>query len=110
MKALYPALLLVALAAASAPTSGARPSVALTPYRNLPLWDAGSVPSAKGDGSLDAPFLTVFQPRAGQANGGAIVIAPGGGNIMLMYGAEGADIAEVFNDWSVTAFVLTYRL
>ena len=29
---------------------------------------------------------------------------------MLMYGAEGADIAEVFNDWGVTAFVLTYRL
>src|SRR6185295_4713657 len=31
-------------------------------------------------------------------------------NIMLMYGGEGADVAEVFNDWGVTAFVLTYRL
>ncbi|MEO8184075.1 MAG: SUMF1/EgtB/PvdO family nonheme iron enzyme, partial [Deltaproteobacteria bacterium] len=61
-------------------------------------------------GPLDAPFLTVFRPREGKANGGALVIAPGGGNIMLMYGAEGADIAEVFNDWGVTAFVLTYRL
>jgi formylglycine-generating enzyme required for sulfatase activity len=39
-----------------------------------------------------------------------ILIAPGGGNIMLMYGGEGADVAEVFNDWGVTAFVLTYRL
>ena len=29
---------------------------------------------------------------------------------MLMYGAEGAEVAEVFNDWGVTAFVLTYRL
>ena len=29
---------------------------------------------------------------------------------MLMYGGEGADVAEVFNDWGVTAFVLTYRL
>jgi acetyl esterase/lipase len=37
-------------------------------------------------------------------------VAPGGGNIMLMYGGEGADVAEVFNDWGVTAFVLTYRL
>jgi endo-1,4-beta-xylanase len=27
-----------------------------------------------------------------------------------MYGAEGLDIAERYNDWGVTAFVLTYRL
>jgi hypothetical protein len=40
------------------------------------------------------PFLTVFQPPAGKRNGGAVVIAPGGSNIMLMYGAEGLDIAE----------------
>jgi formylglycine-generating enzyme required for sulfatase activity len=82
----------------------------LAPYRNIPLWNAGEVPDARGDGPLDAPFLTVFTPRAGHANGGAVVIAPGGGNIMLMYGGEGAEVAEVFNDWGVTAFVLTYRL
>ena len=29
---------------------------------------------------------------------------------MLMYGLEGIDIAERFNDWGATAFVLTYRL
>jgi len=110
MKAIFPALIFVTLALASAPASEARPSVELTPYRNLPLWDATPVPGAKGNGPLDAPFLTVFPPREGKANGGAVVIAPGGGNIMLMYGAEGADIAEVFNDWGVTAFVLTYRL
>lgn len=79
-------------------------------YRNIPLWDAGQVPVAAGDGPLDAPFLTVFLPRAGTANGGAVVIAPGGGNIMMMYGGEGADVAEVFNEWGITAFVLTYRL
>jgi endo-1,4-beta-xylanase len=27
-----------------------------------------------------------------------------------MYGAEGLEIAERYNDWGVTAFVLTYRL
>ena len=80
------------------------------PYRDLPLWDVGQVPGAQGDGPLDAPFLTVFAPRAGTANGAAVIVAPGGGNIMLMYGGEGADVAEVFNDWGVTAFVLTYRL
>ena len=83
---------------------------ALTQYRNLPLWDAGKVPLAKGDGPLDAPFLTAFLPPEGKRNGGSVVIAPGGANIMLMYGAEGLEIAERYNDWGVTAFVLTYRL
>src|SRR6188768_4378542 len=82
----------------------------LRSYRNIPLLESGHVPGATDDGPLDAPFLTVFLPRAGTANRGAVVIAPGGGNIMLMYGGEGADVAEVFNDWGVTAFVLAYRL
>src|ERR1044072_4809905 len=89
---------------------GATPDDALSAYRNIPLWDAGHVPGATGTGPLDAPFLTVFPARRGKANGGAVIIAPGGGNIMLMYGGEGADVAEVFNDWGITAFVLTYRL
>jgi len=76
---------------------------------NIPLWE-GNAPMAVGEGPLDRPFLTVFEPAEGQRNGGAVVIAPGGSNIMLMYGAEGTDIAERYNDWGVTAFVLTYRL
>ena len=79
-------------------------------YTNIPLWDAGKVPSATGTGPLDVPFLTVFLPPEGKRNGGSVVVAPGGSNIMLMYGAEVTDIAEVYNDWGVTAFVLTYRL
>ena len=39
-----------------------------------------------------------------------MIIAPGGSNIMLMYGVEGMDVAERYNDWGVTAFVLTYRM
>jgi acetyl esterase/lipase len=77
---------------------------------NIPLWEEGKVPLATGTGPLDAPFLTVFAPPEGKRNGGAVVIAPGGSNIMLMYGAEGVDIAERYNDWGVTAFILTYRL
>ncbi len=86
--------------------SGAKSPV----HYNIPLWEAGKVPLAKGDGPLDAPFLTVFQPPEGRRNGSSVVIAPGGSNIMLMYGLEGLDIAERFNDWGATAFVLTYRL
>jgi formylglycine-generating enzyme required for sulfatase activity len=103
--------LLLALAAACiAPARAAGPARELAAYRNLPLWEPGEVPGTLGNGPLDEPFLTVFLPRAGTANGSAVVIAPGGGNIMLMYGGEGAEVAEVFNDWGVTAFVLSYRL
>src|SRR5262245_9340910 len=66
---------------------------------NIPLWEAGKVPLATGTGPLDAPFLTVFLPPEGKRNGGAVVVAPGGSNIMLMYGAEGMNIAERYNDW-----------
>ena len=77
---------------------------------NIHLWEPGKVPLAAGDGPLDGPFLTVFQPPANKRNGSAVVIAPGGSNIMLMYGLEGIEVAERFNDWGTTAFVLTYRL
>ena len=77
---------------------------------NLSLWEPGKVPLSLGDGPLDGPFLTVFQPPPNKRNGSAVVIAPGGSNIMLMYGVEGIEVAERFNDWGTTAFVLTYRL
>lgn len=77
---------------------------------NIPLWEDGKVPLAAGDGPLDKPFLTVFEPPPGKANGASVVIAPGGSNIMLMYGAEGMEVAERYNEWGVTAFVLSYRL
>src|SRR5688500_11256508 len=82
----------------------------LSDYQNIPLWPAGQVPMAVGTGPLDSPFLTVFQPPEGRRDGGAVIIAPGGANIMLMYGAEGFEVGERFNEWGVTAFVLTYRL
>jgi acetyl esterase/lipase len=79
------------------------------PY-NISLWPEGKVPLASGSGPLDLPFVTVFLPRDHLRNGTSVVVAPGGGNIMLMYGGEGMEIAERFNDWGAAAFVLTYRL
>src|ERR1044071_9902674 len=72
---------------------------------NIPLWEAGKVPQSAGSGPLDAPFLTAFLPPEGKRNGASVVIAPGGSNIMLMYGGEGMEVAERFNDWGVAAFV-----
>src|SRR3984885_15580525 len=77
---------------------------------NIPLWPEGKAPLALGTGPLDNPFLTVFLPPEGKRNGGSVVIAPGGSNIMLMYGGEGVDIAERYNTWGVNACVLTYRM
>jgi len=94
------------LFAADVKSSGAR----LASYVNIPLWEDGKVPMSQGDGPLDKPFLTVFAPPENKRNGTAMIVAPGGSNIMLMYGAEGIDIAEKLNDWGVTAFVLTYRM
>ena len=59
----------------------------------IPLWEESKVPLAVGEGPLDKPFLTVFLPPEGKRNSGSVVVAPGGGNIMLMYGAEGLEIA-----------------
>ena len=109
---LAPILGCLAIAALILPASGAASGNGgdLSHYRNIPLWEPGKVPLATGTGPLDNPFLTAFLPAEGKRNGASVVIAPGGANIMLMYGAEGLDIAERYNDWGVTAFVLTYRL
>jgi acetyl esterase/lipase len=101
------------LGAADAPAAPSKKTAAavkpMVNY-NIPLWTEGTVPGAKGDGPLDNPFLTVFEPPASKKNGASVIVAPGGSNIMLMYGAEGMDIAEQYNQWGVTAFVLTYRM
>ena len=76
---------------------------------NIPLWDEGKVEFAQGNGPLDSPFLTVFMPPEDKRNGASVIIAPGGSNIMLMYGGEGMEVAERYNDWGAAAFVLTYR-
>ncbi len=75
----------------------------------VPLWPAGQVPGALGDGTNDVPSLTVYLPEAGRGNGSAMVICPGGG-----YGHlaphEGRDYALFLNREGVACFVLKYRL
>src|SRR5690606_14148910 len=70
----------------------------LAPYQNIPLWTPGHVPLATGDGPLDNPFITAFLPAEGARNGASVIIGPGGGNVMLMYGGEGMEVAERYNE------------
>ena len=94
----------------------------------IPLYD-GEIPNAKPCNETDhefidtswmksgilvvdhitKPTLTVFEP-AKKRNGTAVIICPGGGYGIIAAGHEGADVAKVFNDAGVTAFVLRYRL
>jgi acetyl esterase/lipase len=104
------AAIAIALTLIAAPPTASGTNGALVSNTNIPLWQNGDVPLAAGTGPLDRPFLTVIAPPDSKRNGASVIIAPGGANIMLMYGAEGLDIAERYNDWGVTAFILTYRL
>lgn len=58
--------------------------------------------------NVSIPTLTIYKPE--KPAGTAVIICPGGGYKILAAGHEGSDVAKVFNEWGVTAFVLKYRL
>src|SRR5437773_2312174 len=59
---------------------------------------------------VSEPALLVFLPPKEKSNGTAVIICPGGGYGILAASHEGTDVAKVFNEWGVAAFVLKYRL
>jgi len=73
------------------------------------LWP-GRAPGALGDAPADKPKLTPYLPPAGEANGAAVVVCPGGGYARLASDHEGKQVAEWLNSFGVSAFVLQYRL
>lgn len=87
----------------------------------IPLWKDGAPgyedrkdePEVVENGSVSNvhyPTLTAFRPEEGQANGVAIVIAPGGGLRKLGMRGEGYETAKILASHGYTAFVLKYRL
>src|SRR5512133_2787161 len=56
------------------------------------------------------PTLTISLPPKAKATGRAVVICPGGGYWGMACSHEGADIARMFNQMGVAAFMLKYRL
>lgn len=73
------------------------------------LWPAGA-PGATGEADADQPFVEVWRPDPGKANGSAFVICPGGGYGGLAADHEGRQVAKWCNGVGATAFVLHYRL
>lgn len=60
--------------------------------------------------NVTQPTLTPFLPPPGKATGAAVVIAPGGGYMMLSVDSEGWSVARWLAERGVAAFVLKYRL
>jgi len=71
---------------------------------------ADPVTKAKMLRNVVNPTLEVFMPEASAANGTAVIICPGGGNVWLSYENEGTAVAEWLVKKGITAFVLKYRL
>jgi acetyl esterase/lipase len=57
---------------------------------------------------VSKPTITIYKPE--NPNGKAVIICPGGGYGILAWEKEGTKVAELFNQWGITAFVLKYRL
>jgi acetyl esterase/lipase len=60
--------------------------------------------------NITTATLTPFLPKKGQANGAAVIVAPGGGFRWLSMGNEGWEVAQALADKGIAAFVLKYRL
>ncbi len=73
------------------------------------LWPEGA-PGAKGSEDKDKPCIWLHQPPADKRSGGAVIVCPGGGYQHLAMTYEGHEVAEWFNEYGVTGFVLRYRL
>jgi acetyl esterase/lipase len=60
--------------------------------------------------NVSIPLLTIYRPADTSGKATAVIICPGGGYGMVAASHEGSDIAKVFNEWGIVAFVLKYRL
>lgn len=81
------------------------PNSKKTELKNIP-----EDPSAGLIHRVITPTLQMFLPEKDKASGTAIVICPGGGYSVIVYGGEGVQTAENFVKKGVAAFVLQYRL
>jgi acetyl esterase/lipase len=59
---------------------------------------------------VSVPSITIYKPALQNDKKTAVIICPGGGYSILAASHEGSDVAKLFNEWGITAFVLKYRL
>ena len=61
-------------------------------------------------GHVGTPQMLVYLPDKGKANGGAVLICPGGGFSILAWDLEGTEVAEWLNSLGFAAVVVKYRV
>lgn len=59
---------------------------------------------------VSVPAMTIYKPLSQNDKKTAVIICPGGGYGILAATHEGSEVARLFNEWGITAFVLKYRL
>jgi acetyl esterase/lipase len=59
---------------------------------------------------VSVPSMTIYKPAVQNDKKAAVIICPGGGYGILAASHEGSDVARLFNEWGIIAFVLKYRL
>jgi acetyl esterase/lipase len=105
-----------AAAVAAAPAGAPAPP----PPVEIPLWPEGA-PAARPDApperteggrvyNVSRPTITVFAPPAGNANGTAVIVCPGGGYVRLAVDKEGSEVTRWLTTTGVTVFLLKYRV
>ena len=61
-------------------------------------------------GHVSQPQVHVYLPEPSRANGGAVLVCPGGGFSILAWDLEGTEVAEWLNELGLAAAVLKYRV
>ncbi len=59
---------------------------------------------------VSRPSISMFPASKEKHTRAAVIICPGGGYSIESAAAEGSDVAKVFNNMGITAFVLKYRI
>lgn len=60
--------------------------------------------------NVTRPTISPILPVKSVATGAAVIVIPGGGNVVLSMGKEGYDVAHFLADHGIAAFVLKYRV
>jgi len=69
-----------------------------------------SLPKDRVVRNVTHPTLTPILPAKGKATGAAVIVAPGGGFMVLSMDSEGYQVAHWLADRGIAAFLLKYRL
>ena len=78
------------------------------PGESAELWENVGMGGCSVRNVVD-PTLTPVLPETGKATGAAVIVAPGGGFLMLAVQHEGYDVAQWLAQKGIAAFVLKYR-